>query len=277
MYIDPHVHMVSRTTDDYARMAVAGCVAITEPAFWAGYDRSSAQGFHDYFRQLTDSEPRRAAAYGIRHHAWICINPKEAEDHVFAREVMGLIPEFLQRPNVLGIGEIGLNRNSRTELAVFEEHLELAAKFDTLVLVHTPHLEDKRKGTRLILDAIRNQGSLKPGRVLIDHVEEHTVRSVLDAGFWAGMTLYPDTKCTAARAVDIIEMHGTERLWINSAGDWGHSDPLAVPKAAAVMRARGHAADAVRRITLENPRIFLGQSANFSDAPLRPTAADLGR
>ena len=33
-YIDPHIHMVSRTTDDYRRMAQAGCVAITEPAFW---------------------------------------------------------------------------------------------------------------------------------------------------------------------------------------------------------------------------------------------------
>jgi predicted metal-dependent TIM-barrel fold hydrolase len=277
MYIDPHVHMVSRTTDDYARMAQAGCVAITEPAFWAGFDRGSPEGFHDYFRQLTESEPRRAAAYGIRHHAWICINPKEAEDHAFAREVMGLIPQFLERPNVLGIGEIGLNRNSRTELAVFEEHLELAARHDTLVLVHTPHLEDKLKGTRLILDAIRNHGGLRPERVLIDHVEEHTVRMVLDAGFWAGMTLYPDTKCTAARAVDIIEMHGTERLWINSAGDWGHSDPLAVPKAAVTMRARGHAAEAVARITLDNPRAFLGQSPRFSDAPLRPTAPDAGR
>jgi predicted metal-dependent TIM-barrel fold hydrolase len=277
MYIDPHVHMVSRTTDDYARMAQAGCVAITEPAFWAGFDRGSPEGFHDYFRQLTESEPRRAAAYGIRHHAWICINPKEAEDHAFAREVMGLIPQFLERPNVLGIGEIGLNRNSRTELAVFEEHLELAARHDTLVLVHTPHLEDKLKGTRLILDAIRNHGGLRPERVLIDHVEEHTVRMVLDAGFWAGMTLYPDTKCTAARAVDIIEMHGTERLWINSAGDWGHSDPLAVPKAAVTMRARGHAAEAVARITLDNPRTFLGQSPRFSDAPLRPTAPDAGR
>jgi predicted metal-dependent TIM-barrel fold hydrolase len=277
MYIDPHVHMVSRTTDDYARMAQAGCVAITEPAFWAGFDRGSPEGFHDYFRQLTESEPRRAAAYGIRHHAWICINPKEAEDHAFAREVMDLIPQFLERPNVLGIGEIGLNRNSRTELAVFEEHLELAASHDALVLVHTPHLEDKLKGTRLILDAIRNHGRLRPERVLIDHVEEHTVRMVLDAGFWAGMTLYPDTKCTAARAVDIIEMHGTERLWINSAGDWSHSDPLAVPKAAVTMRARGHAAEAVARITLENPRAYLGQSPRFSDAPLRPTATDVGR
>jgi len=276
MYIDPHVHMVSRTTDDYARMATAGCVAITEPAFWAGFDRSSAQGFHDYFRQLTESEPRRAAAYGIRHHAWICINPKEAQDHAFAREVMQMIPSFLQRPNVLGIGEIGLNRNSRTELMVFEEHLQLATQHDSLVLVHTPHLEDKRKGTQLILEALRNHGSLQPHRVLIDHVEEHTVRAVLDAGHWAGMTLYPDTKCTAARAVDIIEMHGSERLWMNSAGDWGHSDPLAVPKAAVTMRARGHSMEAVRRITLENPRAFLSQSPHFSDAPLPPTAADAG-
>jgi predicted metal-dependent TIM-barrel fold hydrolase len=99
MYIDPHVHMVSRTTDDYQRMALAGCVAITEPAFWAGYDRSSPQGFFDYFRQLTDFEPKRAAQYGIRHHTWLCINPKEAEDPVFAREVIALIPQFLKCEN----------------------------------------------------------------------------------------------------------------------------------------------------------------------------------
>jgi predicted metal-dependent TIM-barrel fold hydrolase len=273
MYIDPHIHMVSRTTDDYERMAAAGCVAVTEPAFWAGFDRSSAAGFNDYFRQLTESEPRRAAAHGIRHHAWICINPKEAEDHGFAREVMSLIPAFLARPTVLGVGEIGLNRNSRTELAVFEEHLELAAQHNALVLIHTPHLEDKRKGTRLILDAIRAHGKLDPARVLVDHVEEHTVRMVLERGFWAGMTLYPDTKCTAARAVDIIEMHGTERLWINSAGDWGRSDPLAVPKAAVAMRARGHSAADIRTISFDNPRAFLSQSKNFSAEPLRPGVA----
>ncbi len=84
-YIDPHIHMISRTTDDYARMAQAGCVAITEPAFWAGFDRSSPRGFYDYFRHLTEQEPARAAIYGIRHFTWLCINPKEAEDVGFAR------------------------------------------------------------------------------------------------------------------------------------------------------------------------------------------------
>ena len=123
MYIDPHIHMVSRTTDDYQRMALAGCVAITEPAFWAGYDRSCAQGFMDYFRQLTETEPKRAAQFGIQHHTWLCINPKESEDIGLAREVLAEIPSFLDRPNVLGIGEIGLNKNSRNELVVLEEHI----------------------------------------------------------------------------------------------------------------------------------------------------------
>ncbi len=262
-YIDPHIHMVSRTTDDYQRMAQAGCVAITEPAFWAGFDRSSPQGFYDYFRQLTEYEPSRAAQYGIRHFTWLAVNPKEAEDAGFAKEVLTLIPEFLDKPNVLGIGEIGLNKNSRNELEILEEHLALAADREQLVLVHTPHLEDKLKGTRLIIDAIKQNGRLEPGRVLIDHVEEHTVQIVLDQGFWAGMTLYPETKCTPQRAADIFEMYGTERIWMNSAGDWGPSDPLAVPKAIREMRRRGHTDAAIRQATYERPLAFLGQCSKF--------------
>jgi hypothetical protein len=262
-YIDPHIHMISRTTDDYERMAQAGCVALTEPAFWAGFDRASPQGFFDYFRHLTEVEPKRAAAYGIRHYTWICINPKEAEDAVFAREVIALIPQFLEKPNVLGVGEIGLNKNSRNELAILEEQIALAAKYDQLILVHTPHLEDKRKGTRLILDALKANGNIDPGRVLIDHVEEHTVGMVLDEGFWAGMTLYPETKCTGQRAADIIEMYGSERIWINSAGDWGPSDPLAVPKALLEMKRRGHSPVTLCKISFDNPLRFLGQCGKF--------------
>lgn len=261
-YIDPHIHMVSRTTDDYARMAQAGCVAVTEPAFWAGFDRSSPQGFFDYFRQLTEYEPRRSAAFGIQHFTWLCINPKEADDPGFAREVISLIPDFLDRPNVLGIGEIGLNKNTRNELVILEEQIGLAADRDRLILVHTPHLEDKLKGTRLIMDAVLAAG-VSPERVLIDHVEEHTVAEVLDRGFWAGMTLYPDTKMTPQRAADVIEMYGKERIWMNSAGDWGCSDPLAVPKAILEMRRRGHTSEVIEQVTYDNPRLFLGQSPGF--------------
>ena len=112
------------------------------------------------------------------------------------------------------------------------------------------------------MDAL-SASSLDPGRILIDHVEEHTVTEVLDRGFWAGMTLYPDTKVTPQRAADIIEMYGNERIWMNSAGDWGCSDPLAVPKAQLEMRRRGHTQASIDKVTLENPKQFLGQSENF--------------
>ena len=113
------------------------------------------------------------------------------------------------------------------------------------------------------MDAIKNHGVLDPNRVLIDHVEEHTVREVLDRGYWAGMTLYPDTKCTPQRAADIFEMHGTDRLWINSAGDWGPSDPLAVPKCRDEMRRRGHLEATIRKVSFDNPLEFLSQTGRF--------------
>lgn len=262
-YIEPHAHMVSRVTDDYLSMAAAGCMAICEPAFWAGFDRGGVEGFYDYFRQLTEYEPRRAAKFGIPHYCWLCINPKESEDMGLAREVLSIIPEFLSAPTVLGIGEIGLNKNTRNELQILEEHIALASKHQQLILVHTPHLEDKWKGTRLILDVLKSHPEIAPERVIIDHVEEHTVGMVLDCGHWAGMTLYPESKCTAARAIDIIENFGSERLWMNSACDWGVSVPLAVIYAALEMRRRQFAEDQIDRLIFGNPLAFLAQNPRF--------------
>lgn len=262
-YIEPHGHMVSRTTDDYQDMVTAGCAAVCEPAFWAGYDRSSAHGFYDYFCQLTEHEPKRAAKFGLPHYTWLCINPKESEDVKLAEDVIALIPSFLEKPNVLGIGEIGLNKNSRNEMKVLEKHVELAAQHNQMILVHTPHLEDKLKGTKLILDVLRSDKRIQPERCIIDHVEEHTIKIVLDAGFWAGMTLYPESKCTSARAVDMLETYGKDRIWMNSACDWGVSVPLAVPRTALEMRKRGYTSEQIDRVIYQNPLKFLSQNPRF--------------
>jgi hypothetical protein len=271
-YIDPHIHMVSRITDDYETLARMGCVAISEPAFWAGFDRGSAESFRDYFRQLTDVEPKRAAQFGIRHYTWLCINAKEAENVQLSREVIALIPDFLDAPGVLGIGEIGLNKNTKNECTIFMEHVDLAVSHDQQILIHTPHLEDKYMGTRMILDMLTGDSRIDRSRVLVDHVEEHTVRHVLDEGFWAGMTLYPVSKCTPERACDIIEMHGAERLLVNSAGDWGPSKPTAVPDFIVEMRRRGHQESLIRKVVYENPLEFFGQSPNFDFT--RPDVAE---
>ncbi|MBX7104282.1 MAG: TatD family hydrolase [Gemmataceae bacterium] len=266
-YIDPHIHMISRVTDDYERMAMAGCRAVSEPAFWAGFDRGTVHGFRDYFRHLTEVEPKRAAQFHIRHYCWLCINAKEAENVTLSREVIAMIPEFLDRPGVLGIGEIGLNKNTANEATVFQEHVDLAMKTNELILVHTPHLEDKLKGTRMIIDMLKGDSRVNPARVCIDHVEEHTVRAALDAGFWCGMTLYPTTKCTPARAADILERFGTGRILVNSAGDWGKSDPLAVPQLVQELRRRGWANCDIATVVHDNPLTFWRQSRRWQDWP----------
>ena len=235
-YIDHHAHMVSRTTDDYQQMALTGCVAVTEPAFWAGWDRSGADGFEDYFRELS-------------------------------REVLARIPRFLDRPTVIGIGEIGLNRITRNEIATYTDQVELALAHRQMILIHTPHLEDKLKGTRISVDVLNGFPNLERERVMVDHAEEHTLPLILDNGYWAGLTLYPNTKVSAARAVDMIERFGPERICVAGACDWGPSDALAVPRFMFEMRRRRHAEDLIRRVVYDNPVKFLSQSPKFKIRP----------
>ena len=113
------------------------------------------------------------------------------------------------------------------------------------------------------MDLIKNDRRIQPERVIIDHVEEHTVRFVLDAGMWAGMTLYPESKCSPARAVDMVETCGNERVWLNCACDWGVSDPLAVPKTALEMQKRGHSAEVIDKLMYQNPQKFHSQCPKF--------------
>jgi predicted metal-dependent TIM-barrel fold hydrolase len=272
-YIDHHAHMVSRTTDDYQQMALSGCVAVTEPAFWAGWDRSGADSFEDYFRQLTEFEPKRAAQFGIQHYTWMAMNPKESDDRELSREVLKRIPKFLDHPTVLGIGEIGMNRITRNEVATFDEQVELAVAHRQLILIHTPHLEDKLKGTRVSIDVLQRYDTLQPEHVLIDHAEEHTVEMILEHGYWAGLTLYPQTKVSPQRAVDMIERFGPERICVAGACDWGPSDPIAVPRFAMEMRRRRVPEDLIQRVIFDNPVRFLGQSGKFKLTAARATVS----
>lgn len=266
-YIDHHAHMVSRTTDDYQQMALSGCVAVTEPAFWPGWDRSCPESMEDYFRQLTEFEPKRAAQYGIQHYSWMAMNPKESDDRELSREVLKRIPKFLDRPTVIGIGEIGMNRITRNEVATFDEQVELAVAHDQLILIHTPHLEDKLKGTRVSIDVLQQYRSLDPGRVMVDHAEEHTIDLIRSFGYWTGLTLYPQTKVSAQRAVDMIEQYGPDRICVAGACDWGPSDPIAVPRFAMEMRRRRLPDDLIHRVIFENPVSFLQQSGKFHLPP----------
>jgi len=266
--IQPHYHGIARTAQDYQRMAYSGVVAVAEPAFWAGFDRMYPETFLDYFRQISEFEPTRAAWYGIKHYCWVAVNPKEAENRPLAQAVIEHLPEFFQKPTVLGLGETGLHKSTPNECAVMEAQIEVALKHNQLILVHTPHLEDKLRGTRKVLAILKNM-QVDPQRVWIDHVEEHTIGMCKDAGYWIGFTLYPITKCSPVRAVDMLEKYGIERTMINSSADWGPSDPFTLQECVLEFRRRGHSLQEALEVFHNNPARFLGQNPKFTIRPIR--------
>jgi hypothetical protein len=258
---DPHIHMTSRTTDDYEAMALAGIEAIVEPAFWLGQPRSSLGSFVDYFDGLIGWERFRAGQFGISHHCAMGLNPKEANDEQLAREVLDVLPRYLAKDRVVAVGEIGFDAMTGAEERAFAAQLELAAGHDLPVLVHTPH-RDKLVGTVRSLELVA-ASPVAPERVLIDHNNELTFERVLASGCWCGFTIYPDTKMDEERLVRIAAAEGLARMIVNSAADWGRSDPLKVPKTAAAMRAAGFSEQEIERLVWHNPVAFFGQSGRL--------------
>ncbi|GAA4722821.1 TatD family hydrolase [Isoptericola chiayiensis] len=257
---DPHIHMTSRTTDDYEAMHDAGVRAVVEPAFWLGQPRTSVGSFVDYFDGLLGWERFRAAQHGIAHHATIALNPKEANDPR-CRGVLDLLPRYLEKDGVVAVGEVGFDSMTREEEDVFVRQLELAGEHDLPVLVHTPH-RDKAAGTRRTLEIVAQVG-IAPERVVVDHLNEVTVDVVDDAGCWAGFSVYPDTKMDEARMVRILQRRGLERVMINSAADWGRSDPLKTWRTGQAMLAAGFTEHDVDHVLWRNPVAFYGQSGRL--------------
>lgn len=261
---DPHIHMTSRTTDDYEAMHAAGIRAVVEPAFWLGQPRTSAGSFLDYFDGLIGWERFRADQFGVRHHCAIALNPKEANDPR-CREVLAELPAYLAKDGVVAVGEVGYDSMTPAEDEVFTEQLDLARAHELPVLVHTPH-RDKAAGTRRTLAVVAESG-LPPGRVVVDHLNETTVGMVAESGCWMGFSIYPDTKMDEHRMVALLRTYGLERMLVNSAADWGRSDPLKTLRTAEAMLRGGFTADDVDRVLWRNPVEFYGQSGRLMIEP----------
>jgi predicted metal-dependent TIM-barrel fold hydrolase len=258
---DPHIHMTSRTTDDYEAMAKAGIVAIIEPAFWLGQPRTHVGSFEDYFLSLTGWERFRASQFGIRHYCTIACNPKEANIPELAKGVLEMMPRYLEKDGVLAVGEIGYDDMTKAEEEMFSAQIEMARDAGLPILVHTPH-RDKKRGTERTIALVR-ECKFPEELVLIDHNNEETLPLTLATGCWAGHSIYPNTKMDEARMVSLVQKYGAERMIINSAADWGVSDPLKVPKTVELMRKSGISEATIEQIVWRNPIAFFAQSGRL--------------
>jgi len=268
-FFDPHVHMTSRTTNDYQAMADAGVVALIEPAFWLGQPRTGVDTFRDYYSSLIGWERFRSSQFGIKHYCTIGLNSREANNEPLAEQVMEILPMFIYKEGVVGVGEIGFDDQTALEEKYYRLQLSLAKESALPVQIHTPH-RDKKKGTQLSMDIALEHG-LNPYVVIVDHNNEETVKDVLDKGFWAAFTIYPFTKMGNERMVEVVKQYGTERIMINSAADWGISDPLAVPKTASLMKQRGISDEDIELVTYRNAITAFGQSGQINEADFANT------
>ena len=258
---DHHIHMTSRTTDDYVAMAEAGIIAVIEPAFWLGQPRTHTETFEDYFLSLVGWERFRASQFGVQHFCTIGLNPKEANNPDVAFGVMEIIPIYLEKDGVVAVGEIGFDDQSLAETKIFEDQIQLGIEFDLPILIHTPH-RDKKEGTKRSIDIVKASG-IDPYRVLIDHNMETTLSMVLDSGCWAGHSIYPETKMDEHRMVELVKEYGSDRITINSAADWGISDPLKVPKTVGAMKEAQISDKIIETIVWDNPVTFFSQSGRL--------------
>ena len=255
-YIDPHIHCISRVTDDYQAMYLAGVRAVIEPSFWLGQPRTTVGTFKDYFSMILEWERERAGQFGIEHRCTIGLNPKEANDERLAEEVLEIVPEFLDRDGVVAVGELGYDEITAAEEKAYIRQVEMALAKGLPIMIHTPH-RDKLRGTQRSIEILQDM-AVDPDQVVVDHSTEETTKLILDAGYWAGHTVYPETKLTPERFVNLFFDFGVERMLVNSSADWGKADPLNVPKTAALIEQRGGDRTQIQRLVWDNPIQFFG-------------------
>jgi len=274
LIFEPHIHMYSRVTDDYERMALAGIRAVLEPAFWLGQPRTNLGSFVDYFDTILGWERFRSQQFGIHHFCTMGLNPREANDDRVNGPVMEVLPRYLEKDSVLGVGEIGLDDQTPKEEKFLLAQLELAKKHELPALIHTPH-RDKRKGFERCI-AILRDCAFPMERVLLDHGNEETIKITRDLGCWSGFSIYPNTKMDPSRMTQIVLEYGIERMIVNSAADWGVSDPLMVPRTATKLEQAGVARERIEQLVWDNPISFFAQGGRLDRASLmQPARANL--
>jgi len=259
--IEPHIHMYSRTTDDYEAMYRAGIRACVEPSFWLGANRRYAGTFFDYFQLILDFETVRSRRFGVDHFAAVSMNPKEAEDPALVDEVLAGMGPYLDHPRCVALGEIGFNNITPNEEQAFVRQLHMAHDRRMPTIIHLPHT-DKRRGTERTLQIIRAEG-VEPSRIILDHNTEDTIALARGTDCFAGMTVYPISKLTPERVSNIIRQFGSERTIVNGSADWGVSDPLSLVKVVDRMRADGHPDAVIGDIVFNNAMAFYGHSPNW--------------
>jgi uncharacterized protein len=256
--------MYSRTTDDYDSMSKAGIEIIVEPSFWLGSPRRFVGTFEDYWEHMISFETTRAKQFGIAHFVCISVNPKEANQRPLAIDAIEAMKKYLDREGVVAIGEIGYDLINDLEEEIFVKQMDIAVEKDMLMTIHLPHHNKPEAIKRIENILLNSNNKYNRNKILVDHNVEETIEKTLELGMWAGLSIYPITKLSPERAMNIVKKYGADRIMVHSAADWGISNPLSVPLVAREMKKAKFSNNDIERVTFYNAYNFFKQSPRFT-------------
>ncbi len=250
--IDSHIHADTRPYEDFEKMAIAGLdIAIT-----CAHDplrMTSADVVMDHWHRIINNDVKRAADNGLKLYAAIGIHPRSiSKDFDIA---LSKLSSLVHNDNVVAIGEIGLEKVSKSQKDIFKIQLSLAEDLNVPVMVHTPRT-NKKEVTEVTLDIIEE--NISPDMVVVDHVDDSIIESVIELGTMLGVTVQPQ-KMTPDEAVCLLEEYGIERVFLDSDISSSPSDPLSVPKTVHKMKLAEFREEDIKKVSNDNAlNFFLG-------------------
>jgi predicted metal-dependent TIM-barrel fold hydrolase len=267
--IESSLYASHRTMPELHQLAALGVTTIIEPTTYMGTPRRALATYMDDYERLIVAEAQRCAAAGIQHLTLVGVPAGDASHPQAAHQAIDNLAKLLQRPGVVGIGEVGLEAFTAEETEVLRRQLRLARETGMPIVIQAPpHRTAHAVGLSLQL---AQEERVHPQRIMVKGLDEESVGIVRRFGAWAGITIHPSYMSTD-RLVRIIAAYGTEGLILQSDAGRGYGDPYAVPKALRRLAAEGLPVDEQAKLVYHNPKWFYSQGQGSSQQYARELA-----
>jgi predicted metal-dependent TIM-barrel fold hydrolase len=244
-------------------MYLAGLRTIVTPVQYDAAHAISSEIIRETWDYLFDVHIPRAEKNLIKAYGLIGISmvstPKDDPTGLFE-----ILPEYLKRPDVVGIGEVGFEPGSKTcqdlkfQEELFNKQLLIAKEVGVSVVVHVPNPPERKKEFTERSLALCKRCKIPMEQVVIDHCSGANIKQVLNSGAYAAISVQPWRGITPDIAAALVCEYGPDKIMIDSDCSSGWSDPLSVPKTAAALKKKGISDEVIAMVCLSNSKQAYG-------------------
>jgi len=259
--IDPHLHVDRMKGKEVETLSIAGVEGAVLPTPHMLQWIVSADTLFRMWRMFLEFEVQHSASLGIKVFVTLGV-PFYGLDTESVAKALEKMPEYLDHPAVVGLGEIGMDAGIEDEERLFRRQLAIAKEHGKPVIVHTPTpMEPQAVDVcRQIIKVIESE-RFPMDKVVFDHTGRESLSDRLNTGAMVGLSLCYD-KLRPEDAAEIVAEYPDRRgqLLINSEFGYAADGYYSVPRSVLSMRRLGLKRDVIEGVTWDNPKRFFALS-----------------